>query len=135
MQFMPPRLDAFPMLRLAYDSLKNVGCATIVYNAANEVAVDLFRKNKISCGFPQLALMFYSFSLLFTDTAILHAQRRFSAQLYLQKPLRKPECCANKKATAILLPQQSCLYNKLFTKKIQWQSGRQKNIVFSIHKA
>lgn len=47
MQFMPPRLDAFPMLRLAYDSLKNGGCATIVYNAANEVAVDLFRKNKI----------------------------------------------------------------------------------------
>ncbi|MCR5698247.1 MAG: 1-deoxy-D-xylulose-5-phosphate reductoisomerase [Treponemataceae bacterium] len=47
MQFMPPRLDVFPMLQLAYDSLRNGGSSTIVFNAANEVAVELFRQQKI----------------------------------------------------------------------------------------
>ena len=47
MQFMPPRLDAFPMLKFAFEVLEKKGSGTIVYNAANEVAVDYFRKGKI----------------------------------------------------------------------------------------
>ena len=48
MQFMSPRLDVFPMLSLAYKALEIEGGATIVYNAANEVAVDFFRREKIA---------------------------------------------------------------------------------------
>ena len=47
MQFMPPRVEVFPMLSLAFKALEIGGGATIVYNAANEVAVDFFRKEKI----------------------------------------------------------------------------------------
>jgi 1-deoxy-D-xylulose-5-phosphate reductoisomerase len=47
LQFFPPRTEDFPMLNLAYDALKKDGAYTIAYNAANEIAVDAFLKNKI----------------------------------------------------------------------------------------
>ena len=40
--FMPPDLEAFPCLRLAYDALEAQGSAPAVLNAANEVAVAMF---------------------------------------------------------------------------------------------
>ncbi len=46
--FEKPDTDRFPCLRLAYEALKAGDSACIVVNGANEVAVDLFLKNKIS---------------------------------------------------------------------------------------
>jgi len=48
MTFFKPDLQKFQCLRLAYDALKTGGTAPAILNAANEVAVDLFLKNKIS---------------------------------------------------------------------------------------
>ena len=42
LEFLPPDLDRFPCLRLAYDALKQGGAWPIVLNAANEVAVEQF---------------------------------------------------------------------------------------------
>jgi 1-deoxy-D-xylulose-5-phosphate reductoisomerase len=47
MEFMPPRYDDFPMLKLAYSSLKNEKSYPIVYNAVNEIAVGAFRNKQI----------------------------------------------------------------------------------------
>lgn len=47
MQFMNPKNEVFPMLNLAYKALEKLGSYSIVYNAANEIAVDAFRKNAI----------------------------------------------------------------------------------------
>ncbi|MCT4606760.1 MAG: 1-deoxy-D-xylulose-5-phosphate reductoisomerase [Marinisporobacter sp.] len=46
--FEKPDLHTFPCLKLAYDSLKIGGSYPTVLNAANEVLVDLFIKEKIS---------------------------------------------------------------------------------------
>jgi 1-deoxy-D-xylulose-5-phosphate reductoisomerase len=46
--FEKPDIGTFPCLRLAYEALKAGDSACIVVNGANEVAVDLFLKNKIS---------------------------------------------------------------------------------------
>lgn len=40
--------EKFPAIRMAYDVLRAGGCAGAVFNAANEVAVDYFLKEKIS---------------------------------------------------------------------------------------
>ncbi len=48
MTFTPPNTDVFRMLPLAYEAQTKSGAYTIAYNAANEVAVDLFLKEKIS---------------------------------------------------------------------------------------
>jgi 1-deoxy-D-xylulose-5-phosphate reductoisomerase len=45
--FSAPDVARFPMLRLAYDALKAGGLYPIAYNAANEVAVAQFLKEKI----------------------------------------------------------------------------------------
>lgn len=45
--FEAPDTERFPQLSYAYEALKQGGCATIVLNAANEVAVDAFLKQKI----------------------------------------------------------------------------------------
>lgn len=45
--FEKPDFDAFPCLRLAFDALKLGGTMPAVLNAANEVAVSLFLKEKI----------------------------------------------------------------------------------------
>lgn len=50
--FHPPPLDRFPCLRHAMDALKQGGSAPLVFNAANEVAVEAFRLNRI--GFLQI---------------------------------------------------------------------------------
>lgn len=49
MTFFPPRLDSFPMLRLAYFCAKAGKSYTIAFNAANEVAVAAFIAKK--CAF------------------------------------------------------------------------------------
>ena len=48
MSFSPPNRDLFPLLNLAYEAQKQGKAYTIVYNAANEVAVELFLDKKIS---------------------------------------------------------------------------------------
>jgi 1-deoxy-D-xylulose-5-phosphate reductoisomerase len=45
--FEKPDIDKFECLKLAYESLNNDGTYTIVLNASNEIAVNLFLENKI----------------------------------------------------------------------------------------
>ncbi len=48
MSFSPPNNTHFPLLQLAFEAQKKGGSYTIAYNAANEIAVDLFLNEKIS---------------------------------------------------------------------------------------
>lgn len=48
LEFEKPDVDRFPCLKLCYDALKAGGAASIVLNAANEVAVSAFLDNRIS---------------------------------------------------------------------------------------
>ncbi len=48
MTFFKPRFDDFPMLKYAYEAAEKENSYTIAYNAANEVAVEAFLKEKIS---------------------------------------------------------------------------------------
>ena len=55
LEFLPPDLDRFPCLRLAYDALKQGGAWPIVLNAANEVAVEQFLAGALSFqGIPKV---------------------------------------------------------------------------------
>lgn len=47
LEFMPPRYDDFPALRLAYEVGREGGFAPAVFNAANETAVYAFLDNRI----------------------------------------------------------------------------------------
>lgn len=47
MTFYKPRIEDFPMLKYAYESAQKDNSYTIAYNAANEIAVDLFINKKI----------------------------------------------------------------------------------------
>ena len=53
MTFYKPRLDVFPLLQLAFDSVRKGNAYTIVFNAANEIAVHAFLDGKIS--YPRIA--------------------------------------------------------------------------------
>lgn len=53
LQFKPPSIVRFPCLRLAKESLEQGGSAPLVFNAANEIAVEAFLLNRI--GFPQIS--------------------------------------------------------------------------------
>lgn len=55
LEFEQPDLDRFPCLRLCYEAIKMGGSATIVLNAANEVAVAAFLDEKI--GFTDIATL------------------------------------------------------------------------------
>ena len=48
LDFEPPDLERFPCLRLAKEALEAGGTASAILNAANEVAVEYFLKQKIS---------------------------------------------------------------------------------------
>ena len=48
LEFLPPNLEQFPCLRLAYEALRQGGAAPVVLNAANEEAVDLFLREALS---------------------------------------------------------------------------------------
>ena len=48
--FAPPDLDAFPCLKLAMDCARAGGTSCAALNGANEAAVELFRREKISFG-------------------------------------------------------------------------------------
>ncbi len=50
--FEKPRLNDFPMLKLAYDAARNDNCYPIAFNAANEIAVKAFINGQI--GFMQI---------------------------------------------------------------------------------
>ncbi len=53
--FYEPDYDKFPCLRLAFEAIKMGGNAPCALNAANEVAVDLFLREKISfCDIPKM---------------------------------------------------------------------------------
>jgi len=52
LEFYPPDLDSFPGLGLAFQVLETGGNAPVVFNAANEVAVDAFLQERI--GFLQI---------------------------------------------------------------------------------
>ena len=53
LQFKPPSIVRFPCLRLAKECLEQGGSAPLVFNAANEIAVEAFLLNRI--GFPQIS--------------------------------------------------------------------------------
>ncbi|MDR2509357.1 MAG: 1-deoxy-D-xylulose-5-phosphate reductoisomerase [Spirochaetaceae bacterium] len=53
LNFAPPDMERFPMLRLAYEALKSGELYTAAYNAANEAAVEYFRAGSI--GFTKIA--------------------------------------------------------------------------------
>lgn len=53
MSFFPPRMDAFPLLPLAYQCAEKSNSYTIAFNAANEIAVSAFIDNK--CSFLQIS--------------------------------------------------------------------------------
>ena len=55
LDFERPDLDRFPCLRLCYEAIKAGGSATIVLNAANEIAVSAFLDEKI--GFTDIAVL------------------------------------------------------------------------------
>ncbi|VAW52621.1 1-deoxy-D-xylulose 5-phosphate reductoisomerase [hydrothermal vent metagenome] len=55
LDFEKPDLERFPCLRLCYDAIKMGGSATIVLNAANEIAVDAFLDGRI--GFTDIATL------------------------------------------------------------------------------
>ena len=50
LEFLPPRYDDFPALRLAYDVGRSSGFKPAVFNAANETAVYAFLDDKIAFG-------------------------------------------------------------------------------------
>ena len=52
LEFFPPDLDSFPGLRLAFQVLKSGGNAPVIFNAANECAVEAFLQQRI--GFLQI---------------------------------------------------------------------------------
>ena len=52
LEFYPPDLDSFPGLGLAFEALEAGGNASVIFNAANEVAVDAFLHERI--GFLQI---------------------------------------------------------------------------------
>jgi 1-deoxy-D-xylulose-5-phosphate reductoisomerase len=52
-EFLPPDLEKFPLLGLAYRCQEAGGSATCTLNAADEVAVEAFLQGKI--GFPAIA--------------------------------------------------------------------------------
>jgi 1-deoxy-D-xylulose-5-phosphate reductoisomerase len=53
LSFEAPDGDKFPMLPLAYEALKRGGLWPVVYNAANEAAVNAFMAGRL--GFPEIA--------------------------------------------------------------------------------
>ena len=53
LSFSPPCYDKFPCLRLGRDALAQGGTAPLVFNAANEIAVEAFLRNRI--GFLQIS--------------------------------------------------------------------------------
>jgi len=52
LEFYPPDLDCFPGLGLAFEVLESGGNAAVIFNAANEIAVDAFLRERI--GFLQI---------------------------------------------------------------------------------
>ncbi|MBT6852384.1 MAG: 1-deoxy-D-xylulose-5-phosphate reductoisomerase, partial [Opitutae bacterium] len=55
LSFAPPDLQRFPCLRLAREAMHSEGIAPTVFNAANEIAVDAFLRNRIGfLGIPAI---------------------------------------------------------------------------------
>jgi len=52
LEFFPPDLGSFPGLRLAFQVLETGGNAPVIFNAANEIAVEAFLQERI--GFLQI---------------------------------------------------------------------------------
>ena len=50
LSFFPPEMKRYPCLKLATDALQNGRSAPLVFNAANELAVDAFLANRIGFG-------------------------------------------------------------------------------------
>ena len=77
--FEPPDFDRFPGLRLAYAAGNAGGTMPAVFNAANEVAVELFLHNGISfCGIPDLidrVMEQHSVTMNLSLEAVLEADR------------------------------------------------------------
>ncbi len=79
LEFHPPDLKKFPCLRLAMEALEAGGNASAVLNAANEAAVDLFLKEKLSfMGIPHMiekALSELSGPVLGTYEEVVHVDQ------------------------------------------------------------
>ena len=70
LSFTPPSLERYPCLRLAQNALEQGNSAPLVFNAANEVAVDAFLMNRI--GFLDISRIIEStlndFDHIFSDS-------------------------------------------------------------------
>ena len=53
LSFSPPSLDRYPCLRLATEAMEQGDSAPLIFNAANEIAVDAFLRNRI--GFLEIS--------------------------------------------------------------------------------
>ncbi len=53
LSFSPPSLDRYPCLRLAIEAMEQGDSAPLIFNAANEIAVDAFLRNRI--GFLEIS--------------------------------------------------------------------------------
>ena len=53
LSFAPPSLDRYPCLRLATEAMEQGDSAPLIFNAANEIAVDAFLRNRI--GFLEIS--------------------------------------------------------------------------------
>ncbi len=77
LNFEPPDFERFPALRLGYEAAQNGGTAGAVLNAANEIAVERFRRGEIDFGqiveFTELALTRYAHEEHPTLDALLEA--------------------------------------------------------------
>ena len=90
LEFSPPDYQRFPCLKLAFDALNTSQAACIALNAANEVAVDYFLREKIR--YTDIATIIahnmdqiekYSYDLNTLESVLaLDAQSRYLAEQY-----------------------------------------------------
>jgi len=102
-RFEPPDMEKFPLLGLAYESIKVGGSATCVLNAADEIAVEAFLGGRIS--FPEISavveetLSRMAIRELFTIDEVLEVDRE--ARRVAADVIEEEEQRENKKGSAV----------------------------------
>ena len=91
LSFAPPSLDRYPCLRLAIEAMKQGSSAPLIFNAANEIAVDAFLRNRIGfLDIPRIIENTLNDSNYISTTSIddllsLDAESRQSAQTRVEQ--------------------------------------------------
>ena len=91
LSFSPPSLDRYPCLRLAIEAMKQGSSAPLIFNAANEIAVDAFLRNRIGfLDIPRIIENTLNDSNYISTTSIddllsLDAESRQSAQTRVEQ--------------------------------------------------